>query len=213
MYELLLLIGGIGFLAMAALGMVHGGGGARGHGHVGGHGHAVGHGHAHTGKGFHVPKALKGGAGVKSRASGLLTLLSPMDLFAFAMGAGAAGTLLKGILSPPLLVWAALAGAFVVDFLVVKPLFGLAMKFVTKPSEGIEGSVHVTAQALTRFDAQGKGLVQFTMDGQIVQLLAKLDPAEVELGEGVGKGDDVTVVEVDSKRNTCVVSRLLRNPQ
>jgi hypothetical protein len=137
-----------------------------------------------------------------------------MHLFALAMGAGAAGTLLKGVLPPHLLIWAAIIGALVVDFLIVQPMFAVAMKFVTKPSEGIEGSLSVTARALTTFDTQGKGLVQFSLDGQIVQLLAMLDPAEIELGEGVGKGDEVTVVQVDTRRNSCVVSRLpsLRNP-
>src|ERR1043166_1319159 len=99
MYELLLLIGGVGFLAMAVLGMVHGGGG----GHRGpavGHGHtpAIGHGHGHAGhigKGFHLPKGGEAGKMLKYRGPGLLALLSPMDIFAMAAGAGAAGVLLK----------------------------------------------------------------------------------------------------------------------
>ncbi len=221
MYELLLLIGGLGFLAMALLGMVHGGGGARaGHaGHAVGHSHtpAVGHGHSHgghVGKGFHVPKAFKGGTkAMKGRGMGLLMLISPMDLFALALGAGAAGVLLKGVVAPAMLVWAAVAGALFLNFLVIKPIFGFAMKFVTKPSEGLEGTVALTGQATTRFDQQGKGLVQMTLDGQVIQLLATLDPAEQELGEGVGKGDEVTVLEVDAKRNTCMVSKLPPHPQ
>lgn len=224
MYELLLLIGGIGFLAMAAMGMIHTGGG--GHGHGGAHGHAgLGHGHAHAlgqthalghghGHAGHGGQLARVGQSLKGRSGTLLTLLSPLDLFALAMGAGAAGVLLKGILAPSLLVWAAVAGALAMDFLILKPIIGLAMKFVTNPSEGIEGTVKVTAQAITRFDAQGKGLVKLTLDGQIVQLLAALDPAELELGEGVGKGDEVTVIEVDAKHNSCTVSKLnaTRNP-
>src|SRR4051812_14052479 len=130
MYELLLLIGGIGFCAMAVLGMVHGSGGghrgpAVGHGHTPavGHGHtpAIGHGHGHAGhvgKGFHLPKNVQAGKMLKARGAGLLMLLSPMDLFAMALGAGAAGVLLKGVLAPGLLVYAAIAGALFVNFLV-----------------------------------------------------------------------------------------------
>lgn len=215
MYELLLLIGGLGFLAMALLGMTHGGG----HGHRGpsvghGHGHAIGHGHGHVAKGIHMPKAMKAGKMLKGRGSSLLMLISPMDLFAMALGFGAAGVLLKGLVSPGMLIWAAIAGALIFNFLVIKPIFMVAMKFVSKPSEGLEGTVALKAQAITRFDEQGKGLVRLTLDGQIVQLLASLDPAERELGESVGKGDEVTVLEVDAKRNACTVSKLslVRNP-
>lgn len=119
-----------------------------------------------------------------------------------------AGTLLKGVLSPAMLIWAAIAGALAFNFLITKPIFALAMKFVTNPSEGIEGQVRVKATAITKFDGEGKGLVQMTMDGQLIQLLARLDTAEVELGEGVYKGDEVIVTEVDVKRNACTVSKL-----
>ncbi|MFI5386403.1 MAG: hypothetical protein ACHQ50_09815 [Fimbriimonadales bacterium] len=221
MYELLLLIGGLGFLAMALLGMVHGGGGARGHGggHSVGHGHtpALGHGHgqvSHASKGFHLPRAFKGGKMVKGRGSSLLMLISPMDLFAMALGAGAAGVLLKGLVAPSLLIYFAIAGALFFNFLIIKPIFMFAMKFVSTPSEGLEGTVQLTAIATTKFDAEGKGLVQLTLDGQIVQVLANLDSAESELGERVNKGDEVTVVHYDAKHNSCVVTKLslLRNP-
>ncbi|HWA84311.1 MAG TPA: hypothetical protein VG820_12785 [Fimbriimonadaceae bacterium] len=231
MYELLLLIGGIGFLAMAAMGMMHGGGGGHGHsgGHGGlshGHGPALAHGHGPglvhghgAGHAGHLAKvgggiARGGGQLARSGVNTLLSLLSPMDLFAMAAGAGATGLLLQGVLAPHLLPWAAVAGALAAEFLLLKPAFALLRKFVTNPSEGIEGSVDMTAQAITRFDAEGKGLVQFTLDEQIVQLLAVLEPAELELGEGVSKGDQVTVVSVDPKRNRCVVSKLNlpRNP-
>lgn len=211
MYELLLLIGGVGFLAMALMGMVHGGGGghrgpAIGHGHA--HGPALGHGHTgHVGKGFHMPK-MSGAKLMKGRGTGLLMLLSPMDLFAMALGAGAAGVLLKGIIAPGLLIYAAILGALAFNFLVIKPMFALAMKFVTKPSEGLEGTVALKALALSRFDQDGKGIVKLTLDGQVVQLLAHLDPAECELGECVNKGDEVVVLEVDGRRNSCTISKL-----
>jgi len=143
-----------------------------------------------------------------------MVLLSPMDLFAMAFGAGTAGVLLQGVLAPGLLIYAAIAGALAFNFLVMKPIFALAMKFASRPSEGLEGTVALQGRAITKFDTEGKGLVQLTLDGQIVQLLASLDPAERELGENVVKGDDVTVLEVDAKRNMCTISKLPphRNP-
>jgi hypothetical protein len=112
------------------------------------------------------------------------------------------------MIAPNLLVWAAVLGAVVFDFLLVRPILGLAMRFVSKPSEGLEGTVHVIGSATTKFDENGQGIVQLTLDGQLVQLLAKLDPAERELGESVSKGDRVTVLSVDAKRNVCLVSKL-----
>ncbi len=214
MYELLLLIGALGFLAMTLLGALHGGGGHGGHSHGSiGHG-AVGHGaigYGHAGHGhLHVPKGLEKVS--KGKGSSLLMLLSPIDLFAMALGAGAAGLLLRASVSSSTLPWYALVGALVFNFLIVKPIFALAFKFVSPQSEGLEGTVDRDAIAVTRFDPQGKGLVQLTMDGQIVQLLASLDVAELELGDGVSKGDAVRIVEIDAKRNTAKVTKLLRNP-
>ncbi|HTQ08809.1 MAG TPA: hypothetical protein VMI31_01940 [Fimbriimonadaceae bacterium] len=219
MYELLLLVGGIGFLAMALLGMTHGSGGGH-HGHLGGHAPPLGHGHAPAighGHGGHIVRAGHGprlAGSLKNKASGLMILLSPMDLFAMAFGAGAAGVLLKGVLGPGLLVWAAVAGALAFEFLFLKPLFAFALRFASKPSEGLEGTVALQGKAITKFDADGNGLIQLTLDGQIVQLLASLSRAEQELGEDIAKGDDVTVLEVDAKRNRCLVSKLPphRNP-
>lgn len=232
MYELLLLIGGLGFLAMAAMGMIHTGGGGHGHGQgadghgMAGHSHAgIGHGHGHVdapaldhGHGANSGHIVRGGHPVKGAGGGgksitnsLLVLVSPMDLFALALGAGATGLLLQKILAPNMLVWAAVAGALALNFLVLKPFFAMAMRFVTKPSEGLEGTVALKALATTRFDHDGRGIVQLTLDGQIVQLLASLDPAERELGESVSKGDEVTVLEVDAKRNACTVSKLSSN--
>ena len=52
-------------------------------------------------------------------------------------------------------------------------------------------------------------LPQLTRCGQIVQLLAKLDPSEVARGVQVHKGDQVVLTEVDVKASTCQVTREL----
>jgi hypothetical protein len=130
-----------------------------------------------------------------------------MDVFSLALGAGATGMLVRAVLSPALTVWAALAGALVLDIAVMRPLLNLFMNFASKESEGLEGQIAHPAEALCRFDAQGKGLVRVTLDGQISQLLAELDPDELSAGVEVHKGDEVLVIEVDSKAGKCRVSR------
>ena len=73
----------------------------------------------------------------------------------------------------------------------------------------MEGAVAGTAEVITNFDHTGKGLVKVNMDGQIVQLLARLEPAEVAKGVAVNKGDQVVLTEVNAKASTCTVTREL----
>jgi len=108
-----------------------------------------------------------------------------------------------------MLPWVAVLGALAFNFGVVKPAMGFVIKFVSKPSDGLEGVVAHTAEAITRFDSAGRGLVKITLDDQNVQLLATLDSAELHHGVQVNKGDEVVVIEVDSAKNTCRVSKEL----
>ncbi len=224
MYLLLLLIGGLGFLAMTVMGMGHG----LGLGHfIGGHSHSPGvhshapalhaaaH-HAHSGGHAHQLPASKGGhpSGQARGAEGggvwnYLMAISPLDLFAMAFGAGATGELLKGSLQDWNLGLLAVLGALVFDFLVVRTLMGLMLRFASDPSRGLEGEVASVAEAVTRFDASGRGLVKLILDGQQVQLMARLEDSELANHISVVKGDKVLVVEVDPARNVCLVSREL----
>jgi hypothetical protein len=236
-YVLLLLIGALGFLAMTFLGLAHGVGMGHsvlnGHvpssGHVPAFGHshlsALGHGHspavhqdggaaamphapAHHQAGTHAHQ--DGGTGAHpSVAWKLLMAISPLDIFSLALGFGATGLLLGSLIAANQLVWCAIGGALVFDFVIVKPLMGLMLRFASRPSEGLEGEVSSIGQATTAFDHNGKGLVSLSLDGQFTQLLASLDPSEQQLGVTVSKGDKVVVIEVDSARNTCTVSREL----
>lgn len=206
-YTILLLIGAIGFGAMVLLGSF------QGHGHHSGHDASdFAHGHIHAG--HHGGATAKFAHGklapgkVAGKASRFL-LISPMDLFAFSLGAGLTGILLTPILKEPLLAVAAVAGALAFNFALVKPLMGLFLKFVSRPSEGLEGMLAHEAEAITAFDAQGRGLVRIVLDDEIVQVLGTLEPTERELGIRVGRGDRLTIVEIDSKRNVCRVSREL----
>lgn len=215
MYLLLLLIGSIGFVAMTLLGLSHGGHthGALGHGHGGGHGHASLPGH-HGAAGSHAP-AVKGStqparsdsSGGQSLAS--MLLLSPLDIFSLCLGAGLAGLALQAVFTATVLPWIAALGAAIFCFGIERPFLSFAMKFVSKPCEGLEGAVAKTAIAVTGFDAAGRGVVKVSVDDQTVQVLAMLDPAELHRGIHINKGDEVVVTEVDPVKNTCRVTKEL----
>jgi hypothetical protein len=116
---------------------------------------------------------------------------------------------LQTVVAANLLPWAAILGAAIFCFGIERPFLSFAMKFVSKPSEGLEGCVAKTALAVTGFDEAGRGLVKISVDDQTVQVLAVLDPAELHRGVHVKKGDEVVVIEVDSAKNICRVTKEL----
>ena len=136
----------------------------------------------------------------------LLGLFSPLTLFALCLGTGAAGMLLEAVLKTP---WQRAVLAVVIGFLfwklVVEPLEELVMRFASEPATNLEGAKASEATVQSRFDAQGRGMVSLTVDGQIRRVLAVLVDGD---REQVQVGDKVVVVEVDTKRNTCRVARL-----
>lgn len=231
-FEILFLVGLVGFVAMALMGALQGHGhhAGDGHGHVGGHGHGhamdaghhavghhgtvvhhgdahVGHGHAnghgHSAVGHHDVNI-----GTKL-VQGLPMLLSPMTLFSVSLGMGAVGLLLRNYVPIAMLWVLAALGGIGFSTLIVRPIMNLIMKFVSKPSEGLEGMIAKTAEAASAFDPQGKGLVKMTLDGEVVQLLAILERSERERGVHVARGETVVITEVDAQKGTCIVSREL----
>ena len=83
------------------------------------------------------------------------------------------------------------------------------MGFASQPARMLESRVLEEAQAVTNFDADGRGLVSVEMNGEIVQLLARLrveDRQPTTSGTRVRNGDKLMVVEVDAAHNTCVVT-------
>ena len=227
-YLLLLLVGAIGFVALVGLGFIHGSGH---HGHSHGHGHANGHGmlhhgpthaavgHAHHGPVHHGP--VHHGPAHHGHGNGhhhdsnhnSWFLISPLDIFALSLGAGATGILLGKSLTELQLGVAAAAGALVLNYGIIKPLMRLLMRFASTPSEGLEGAVATCAQAATAFDEHGQGVVKLTIDGQVVQLLATLADEELSQGVRVKKGEEVVIIEVNATRNTCRVTKELQFPE
>ncbi len=215
MYLLLLLVGSLGFLAMTLLGFMHGGGArmhhaAVGHAHAGSHtggAHAGTHSGSHSGGRTSAPSGKSSGG--RSRNFPAWLMISPMDIFAFSLGAGAAGQIFQHIVGASLLPLIAIIGALAFNLGLVKPMMSFMMKFVSKPSDGLESVVAHTAEAVTRFDSSGRGLVRITLDGQVIQILAMLEDADIHHGVIVNKGDEVVVVEVDAAKNVCRVSKEL----
>ena len=139
----------------------------------------------------------------------LALLPSPVDLFSICFGVGAVGFLATGRIDPRMLAPVALIGGLLFDLLAVRPFFALMLRFASKPSEGLEGTVALQAEAITKFDERGQGLVCVNMEGQLVQILARLSPDDLAGGVTVHKGDQVIVTEVDKERNMCQVTRQL----
>ena len=198
----LLLIGFLGLLAQMLLGGAHAG-------HMG---HHVGAGHAHGGRtGQSHSGQSHAGQGHSDRSHGpspLWTLLSPLAFFSLCLGMGATGLLLRHLHLPTgLVVGAALLGGAAFYGLLVRPLWNVLFRFASTPSTSLAGTVAHEAEALTRFDAAGKGLVRVTVDGQLVRILATLEP-EDRAESAVRPGDRLTITSVDGRTNSCRVARL-----
>ncbi|MFL5383821.1 MAG: hypothetical protein ACJ8GN_14975 [Longimicrobiaceae bacterium] len=200
---------------------VHGVGGhlAGGHGHAGhldagGHGHALGHGHGHAGghaaqgHGHQGDQGHHHGEHGGERAIGgwFLSFLSPRVLFSVLIGIGAAGILLGAFLPAPLRLPAAVVAGFVFELLAVRPVWNFFFRFGSEPALTLESAITDTATAVTGFNQAGEGVVKIELDGQIVQVLARLSPADRATGTRVHAGDTLVVEEVDAARNCCTVS-------
>lgn len=134
-------------------------------------------------------------------------LISPLDIFSLALGAGSAGLLAAGRFAEPLLLMLAILGGIVFNYALIRPMMGFLLSFASKPIDGLAGALATTGQATMRFDANGRGLLKLNLDGEIFQVLAHLDPAEVAQGVTVQSGDTLLVIDIDPVRNTCQVSK------
>lgn len=209
-YIVSLLLGGAGLGAMAVSGLSHQGHESQAHGDGPAHGHeshAHGlapdvHGHAHG----HDPR------GHDSHGHGgwhvALALMSPRMLFSVLLGLGLTGVVLQGMLGGVFLFLVALAGGIVFERVLVTPLWNGMMRFASKPALTLESCVSDEATAVTTFDGHGQGIVSVELDGQVVQLLATLRPADREVGGRVRAGARVRIDDVDAVQNRCTVSLL-----
>ena len=204
-----LLLGAVGLGAMALSGLGHQGHGhSHGHGDPG-HGHAGHAGHGDGGHGHNGHASHTGAHGVKpgGRDSFLWSLMSPRILFSLAFGFGAAGELVSPIFHDGLFrALAALAGAVIFERFLVTPLWNFTMRFASQPALTLESAIADEATAVTAFDANGQGIVSVEVDGQIVQVLATLQPADRSLGVRVRAGQRVRIEDVNASASRCTVS-------
>ena len=200
-YTFCLLLGALGLLGMSLTGMGR-------HGHAG-HAHP---GHAHTTPHAHDAAANSAATRTAHAAGGSLTsrllwsLMSPRVLFTVLLGAGATGLLLRHTLGAGLLAGAAVAGGVIFEAALVRPVWNASMRFASHPALTLESCVTDPATAVTSFDAHGQGVVAVELDGQMVQVLATLLPAERAAGATVHAGDRVHIAAVDADHNRCIVS-------
>jgi hypothetical protein len=209
-------LGLVGLAAMAMLGIHshgdHGAGTGHGHGHDvdAGHGVHAGNGHgAHPGNGHGSQGAHDAAGGAHhghEAARALLGLLSPRVLFSLAFGFGAAGLLARP-LGQPLRVAAAIAGALLFEFAIVRPLWHSLFGFASRPALTLDACVMDTATVVSPFDGDGFGMVSVDLQGELVQVLARLDAKERN-GARLVAGDRVRIEAVDGARSRVTVSRL-----
>ena len=223
LYISMLLLGAAGLAVMALSGLGIGGHWGHGHHAVGAHGaHGVHAGHAGAHHGLHGraggsqssaiqsargPQVLRAGVrGAFGLSKALSLVTSPRFLFSFALGFGAAGSVVRPIASGPLQLAVAILGGVALERLLVAPLWNVAMRFASAPAATLESAVLDEATAVTAFDANGQGIVSLEVDGQIVQVLATLQSADRQLGVRVRAGQRVRIQDVNPASNQCTVS-------
>ena len=197
---------GLGFMALGGLGAHGHGGAAHGHASTGHHGggvhvhgaHAGAH-HAHAHMHVDAPNPI-------SRT--FWAVASPRFFFSFLLGLGLTGEALRAHMSGSVLLAAAVVGGIVFERALVAPLWEVAMRFASKPAQTLDTAVADEAVAVTAFDANGQGIVSVEVDGQIVQILATLQPTDRQLGVRVRAGQRVRIEDVNASANQCTVSLL-----
>jgi hypothetical protein len=138
----------------------------------------------------------------------LASFLSPRVAFGVLLGLGTAGVLLRGHVPEALRFILALAVGLAFDRWLLTPLWNFSLRFASKPALTLETAVTGEARAVTAFDAEGHGIVQIDLDGQLVQVLATLSSKDRALGHRVRAGEALRVEDVDPKRNRCSVTLL-----
>jgi hypothetical protein len=210
LYITSLLLGatGLGVMALSGLGS-RGHGGARhgqthGHVHLHAHGAHAAHGHpAHGSANSHTHI----GSGRAAASRTFWTLMSPRFLFSFFLGFGAAGMTVRPFVGGAVLAAAAVLGGVALERLLVSPLWNFSMRFASTPATTLESAIADEATAVTAFDANGQGIVSIEVDGQVVQVLATLQPDHRALaGPRIRAGQRVRIEDVDAERNRCTVS-------
>jgi hypothetical protein len=203
----------LGFTGLAAMALLGHFSGFGHHGHAHGHGHAPvssGHGHHWGGKWhLHSPGDIHGhssGDGDADSSSKYWLWFSPRVLFSLLFAFGVSGFFLEHLLPAALVVIIALAAAILFERLLVQPIWRLLFGFASNPARTLDHAVLEEAEAVTAFDRQGHGVVAVNLDGQRVQLLARLSEAARRSQQAIHAGDRLSIIAVDTRRNRCTVT-------
>jgi uncharacterized membrane protein YraQ (UPF0718 family) len=192
MFLMALVLGLVGLIAMAVLGLSHGGH----HGQHSSHGHDL---HTH---GHHTHSSHAHGTSDQGAISRLLSFVSPRAIFSLALGFGAIGMTVS-FLPPILAILVAGAGAILFERLLVEPYWNAMFKFASTPAKNLESVKGATATANTNFDANGQGLIELELDGQVRQVLGTLQDKTTS----VTRGQQVRI-EVVNNNGSCIVSKI-----
>ncbi len=190
MFLMALVLGLVGLISMAVLGLNHGG-------HHGQHSSHDVHTHGH-----HTHSSHAHGTNDQSAISRLLNFISPRAIFSLALGFGAVGMTVS-FLPQILAVIVAGAGAILFERLLVQPYWNAMFKFASTPAKNLESVKGATATANTNFDANGQGLIELELDGQVRQVLGTLQNKT----SSVTRGQQVRIEAVNSDGN-CIVSKI-----
>ncbi len=135
-------------------------------------------------------------------------LLSPRVLFSLMLGFGATGLLLRNYLAGfPLAAVAVLCG-WLFELWIVAPLWSFLLKFGSRPVRTLESLLLEPAKVVANFDARGEGLVAVELDGEVVQILGRLDASDRRQNIRMRAGDEVMVTAIDLDRRRCTVTSL-----
>ena len=82
------------------------------------------------------------------------------------------------------------------------------MRFASRPASTLESAVADEAVAVSSFDDNGQGIVSLEVDGQVLQILATLQPQDRVLGGRVRAGQRLRIDDVNAAKQSCTVSIL-----
>lgn len=197
-FLILLVIGmsGLVFMALPAFGH-HAGG------HAGGHDLSAGHDISHISSAHGTIHHDTGNiSGHSHTFAGIIP--SPRTVFSLLALFGAFGEALEHWTpyARPVVAGIALIPAYLVERLLVTPLWNLLVSFSSPPVASLQALTLNRATAITNF-THGRGMVSVTREGREVQFLAQLIDEQSEVP--VHQGDSLFIDEVDDAKERLTV--------
>jgi hypothetical protein len=192
-----MMLGLVGLTAMTALGISHGHSSSS-NAHSNHHG-SGGHDSSHHSTGHHASGHQDHDSGSSTK---WLALISPRVIFSLALGYGAIGLVAEKFMILALSIPLAIIGAIALERVLIQPYWKLLMRFASKPARNLESATFARAKAAMDFDANGSGLIELELDGQVRQVLGTLKAGQTAR---VTRGKALRIESVTDTGN-CIVS-------